>query len=59
MITGTNERWRVRLVAEAACHVEFGANPTADGDSIYLPANSVEYFEISAGQKIAVIEQQA
>lgn len=45
----------VRIAADAACHLEFGVNPTATTSTIYLPANDFEYFKISPGEKVAVI----
>ena len=46
----------VRLAADVACYVEFGADPTAAAGTMYMPAGSVEYVGIAAGDKIAVIE---
>ena len=45
----------VRVVADAACHIEFGASPTATTSKVYLPADDVEYFKVSPGEKVAVI----
>lgn len=45
----------VRVISDAACHIEFGVNPTATTSKIYIPADDVEYFKVSAGEKIAVI----
>jgi hypothetical protein len=45
----------VRIAADAACHLEFGVNPTATSSKIYLPADDYEYFKISPGEKVAVI----
>lgn len=45
----------VRVCADAACHIEFGVNPTATTSKIYLPADDVEYFKVSPGEKVAVI----
>lgn len=45
----------VRVCADAACHIEFGVNPTATNAKIYLPADDIEYFKVSAGEKVAVI----
>ena len=41
--------------AEAACSVAFGANPTATTANRRLAANSTEYFEVTPGQKVAVV----
>ena len=40
---------------DSICSVEFGANPTATTASRRLAANSTEFFEVVAGQKVAVI----
>lgn len=42
----------------ADCWVQFGASPTATAaaPSIFLPAGIVEYFGVTAGQKVAVIQ---
>lgn len=40
---------------DAICSVEFGASPTATTNSRRLAANSTEYFQVTYGQKIAVI----
>jgi len=62
-ITGTsaqssafNDETRiVRVVADAACYVLVGSNPTAAAGDVYLPANAPEYFRVTPGQKIAGI----
>ena len=45
----------VRVVADAACHIEFGSNPTATTSKVYVPADDIEYFKVSPGEKVAVI----
>ena len=51
----------IRVVAAAAtegCWIKIGDNPTAsaaDG-SMFLPVGQVEYFHVSPGQQIAVIQ---
>ena len=45
----------VRVCADAACHIEFGVNPTAANTKIFLEAKSSEYFKVSEGEKVAVI----
>lgn len=50
----------VRLSSTTACRiVTSGNNPTATAASCYLPANVVEFTEISPGDKIAVIQEAA
>jgi len=43
----------VRIVADAAVYLAFGANPTADATGIKLAADSPEYFEVNPGDKVA------
>ena len=45
----------VRLHPSAHCHVLFGANPTATTDKMMMQANTEEIFEVTAGEKVAVI----
>lgn len=48
----------VRVVADAACHISFGASPTATTNDLPLQANSPEYFGIKGGSiKIAAVAQ--
>lgn len=49
----------VRLVCTEDCHVAFGSNPTATTSSMYLPANTPEYFGVTGGHKVAVIRTSA
>jgi hypothetical protein len=52
-----NTRTRfVRLHTDTACHVVVGANPTATTGALKLPADATEYFGVTAGHKIAVIQ---
>jgi hypothetical protein len=54
--------FEVRVVSTTNCHINIGANPTAaatDNNGIYLPANVVEFYHVSPGQKIAVIRDTA
>jgi hypothetical protein len=51
----------VRLSSSGNCWVAFGTSPTAaaaDG-SIYIAAGQPEYFRVSPGQKVAVIQDGA
>jgi hypothetical protein len=45
----------VRVLATVACHILIGTNPTALTTSTPLLANSIEYYIIPAGSKLAVI----
>ena len=51
------KRRRVRLYAEEACWVKYGANPTATGatDSMPLSADNPEYVDIEAGHVLTAI----
>jgi hypothetical protein len=51
----------VRVVSQGDCHLAFGANPAAvaDGTCVFLPAGIPEYFVVTSGNKIAVIQDNA
>lgn len=50
----------VRVVATGACHIETGPNPTATAASALIAANTHgEYFKVSPGDKVAVIQDGA
>ncbi len=46
----------VTLCAGAACHVAFGADPTATTNSIPMSAGEKLDFKVTAGRKVAVIQ---
>ena len=57
-ITGSGrKRRRVRLFADADCHVTWAASPTASTGNLPLGSENPEYFDIEAGHKVAVIER--
>lgn len=41
----------VRIITDAACHVAFGADPTATTNDPVLPANVIEYHHVRPGLK--------
>lgn len=43
----------VRVIADADVYLVFGANPTATATAIKLPADTVEYFGVEQGAKLA------
>lgn len=46
----------VRIATQTACFVAIAANPNAlSGIQIFMPANSVDYFMIPNGHKIAAV----
>lgn len=47
----------VRVGTDTACFVAIGANPDATTTTAryWMPANSVEYFQIEKGNKVAAI----
>ena len=45
----------IRVIADAACSIEIGANPTATATKMRLAANVPEYFAVHPGQILAVI----
>lgn len=54
--------FEIRVVSNANCHINIGANPTAaatDNNGMYLPAGVVDYLHVNPGQKLAVIQDAA
>lgn len=49
----------VRVQTDQDCHIAVGDNPTASATSTALPAGSVEYFNVCAGEKIATYGKTA
>lgn len=46
----------VRIHADTACYIKFGASPTASGNTKKMAANSTEWFGIGqSGLKVAAI----
>ena len=43
----------IRVIADADVYLAFGASPTADANGIRVPADTVEYFGVLEGQKVA------
>lgn len=43
----------VRLTPDAACHVAYGANPTATANDMYVPAGVSVDLAVQAGQKFS------
>jgi hypothetical protein len=37
-------------------HIKIGYNPTATEESLLMPENTVEYFQIRSGQQVAFIK---
>ena len=46
----------VRIISDADVFLEFGAAPTALATAIKLPANTVEYFAVNPGDKVAAYD---
>lgn len=47
-----------RVATDTAVYVAFGSNPnalTGTAARFYLPANAIEYFRVSVGDKAAVV----
>ncbi len=45
----------VRIHADAACRILFGANPTASSTSKRMAANTTEFFGVTPGHKVSCI----
>jgi hypothetical protein len=50
--------YEIRVVCTSNAWINIGTDPTATAgdDSLYMPAGLVEYFHVSPGQKVAVIQ---
>lgn len=48
-----------RLVSTTACHIAYGATPTATTSNAYLPANTPWFIEVAPGMKVAAIQNAA
>lgn len=46
----------IRIIADADCHLEFGANPTATANNQLLPANVIEWRQVVPGQEVAAYD---
>lgn len=60
VIVGSGVFRKVRMYADSDCFVTWGANPTATTDGTsgrFLGANNPEYFQLEAGERVAVIER--
>ena len=55
---GNNTRL-VRIVATEDVNIKFGSSPTATTSDPFIPANQVEYFKVTAGEKVAAIQNSA
>lgn len=54
--------FEIRVVSTTNCHIKIGDDPTAaatDNNGLYLPAGVVEYYHVTPGQKVAVIQDSA
>ena len=62
LLTQPNNTTHIRVVANAACWIAFGTNPTAasaSASSIYIPAFTPEYFWVARGERLAVVQDAA
>lgn len=54
------QTYAIRICATGACHIETGPNPVATATSALISANTyAEYFKVSPGDKVAVIQDGA
>ena len=49
------QTYKVRIVANSACHYVFAASPTAATTDPFLPANWIETVTVTPGQKISAV----
>lgn len=55
----TSKGGTIRVVATQPCHIAIGVGAVATTSSPYLPANEVEYFIMSEGERISAIQVSA
>lgn len=55
----TDQVTKVRVVVTSAAYVKVGNSPTAAATDVYMPADSPEYFTVSAGMKVSAIQVSA
>lgn len=46
----------VRVVCTTDAYVDVSKSGTATSSSVYLPANAIEYFDITPGEKVSAIQ---
>lgn len=49
----------VRVCSTTDCYLAFGVSPVATNSSLYLPANTPEYFGVTPGERIAAVARAA
>jgi hypothetical protein len=49
----------VRAISTSNCYLAFGASPVASATSLYLPANTIEYYGVGGSTKVAVLQVAA
>ena len=47
---------QVRLASDVDCFVDFGEDPKATSDSLLLLGGTAEYFAVTKGHKLSVVE---
>lgn len=46
----------IRLASDVDCFVEFGIDPTATSNSLLLLGGAAEYFIVTPGHRLSVVE---
>ena len=52
----TDQVTKVRVIVTSAAYVKIDKSPTATSSDMYMPADSAEYFTVSAGMKVSAIQ---
>lgn len=47
----------VRLYVSSDCHVDFGVDPSATHNHMFMPAGTIEYFSVRQGDKLAILSE--
>jgi hypothetical protein len=52
---GTQTKF-IRVIASAAAHLSFSANPTATAANMWIPASTPEFFAVTPGHEVAAYD---
>lgn len=55
----TDQVTKIRVIVTSAAYVKVDKAPTATTSDVYMPADSAEYFTVSAGMKVSAIQVSA
>jgi hypothetical protein len=51
-----NDTYMARVVTTSAAYISIAKSPTATANDVYMPADTPEYFQVNAGEKVSAIQ---